>query len=247
VSDLRTLLHEAADAAPVTPAATAVDADLARGRRALARTRRVRWGAAPLGLVAAAAAGAVALGGWHPAAPPVTGPPRAAAPSAGAVTAPSASTSSTTPRTATSSTTSAPRIALVAYRGDQPAGYTIDRVPQGWEVQGVDRYSLVLAPAGFPDQDTNSFEGKIVVGRANPDEIAVERQHVRTVTVDGVRAKAFVFDDPDPEPAQGLLLPVGRGKYLIFQIPGTLHWDAATVADFAAGVHITDQARAAAG
>ena len=37
---------------------------------------------------------------------------------------------------------------LVAYTGEQPAGFTLDRVPDGWEVQGVNRFFLMLAPQG---------------------------------------------------------------------------------------------------
>ena len=254
MSDLTALLHRAADAVPVAPAATVVDADLARGRDALARSRRVRWTAAPIGIGAAAVAGLIF------AVPHLT----TAAPGAVAIGDAPTRSSSAAPRTLDAA------ISLVAYTGKQPAGYTVDRVPDGWAVQGVDPYSLVIAPIGTKDTDPSSFEGKITIGKANQDEIAVERPGPQTkLRVGDVTARLFTFPAPmgpqpgaradqqrahaspqspqDPEGTRGLLLPVGKGAYLIFQLPGTLHWDDATVADFAAGVHMNPGARAAAG
>jgi hypothetical protein len=237
--DLRTLLHEAADAGPLDPALACVDDDLARGRRALTR-RRLRRAVTPTGLLAAVAAGLLVVG------------PQLTAPSAPIVTPLGAATVGPS----TSGTVLTAGISLVAYAGNQPAGYTIDKVPQGWEIQNVDRYSLVIAPIGAKDQDPNSFEGKILIGKANPDEVAVQRDGVKLIKVGGVTARFFTFSDPVPQSpsgsgsdaaAQGLLLPTGKNAFLIFQLPGSLHWDAATVADFAAGVHMQPGAKAAAG
>jgi hypothetical protein len=240
VSDPRTLFRAAARAVPVTPAALVVDDDLARGRRALARRRLVRRTMAPTGLLAAgvAAAAVAVLAGQGTAGPSVpTGPVRAAP--SGTAGIPSASAEW------------GGAVELVAYRGSQPAGYTISKVPEGWEVQNVDPYSLVIAPVGTADRDANSFVGKILVGKANAAEIAVDRKQASSLTVGKATGTVFTFDGvptPDePDLARGLLLPTGRGAYLIFQFPGSLHWDDATIADFAAGVRMTGKARAAAG
>src|SRR2546423_295984 len=151
MSDLRTLLHEAADAGPLDPPSASVDDDLARGRRALTR-RRIRRAVTPTGLLAAVAAGLLVVG------------PQLTTPSA-PIVAPLRAAPVGPPAPAT--TVLPAGISLVAYAGSQPAGYTIDRVPQGWEIQNVDRYSLVIAPIGAKDQDPNSFEGKILIGKAN--------------------------------------------------------------------------------
>ncbi|MCM3923574.1 hypothetical protein ND748_18125 [Frankia sp. AiPs1] len=245
MSDLRTLLHEAADAAPVAPTLATVDGDLARGRRVLARNRRIRWTVVPTttGLVAALA-GALIAG------------PRLAADSPSTV-ASTVATAGPSSRGPVAGTDLSATISLVAYRGVQPVGYTIDKVPDGWQIQNVNRYSLVIARVGATDKDPTSFIGKILIGKANPDEVAVPRAHQTTIRVGGVAARLFTFPDPqDPAQSQppapdsgtrGLLLPAGRDSYLIFQIPGQLHWDAATVADFAAGVHMTASAQAALG
>src|SRR3954466_7929924 len=136
MSDLRTLLHEAADAGPIGPALASVDDDLARGRRALTR-RRLRRAVPPTGLLVAVAAGLLVVG------------PQLTAPSA-PIVAPLGAATVGPP----ASTTALPAgISLGPYAGRQPAGYTIDKVPQGWEIQNVDRYSLVIAPIGAKDQD----------------------------------------------------------------------------------------------
>jgi len=245
MSDLRTLLHEAANAVPVAAATATVDDDLARGRLALARGRRIRWTVVPTGLVAAAAAGLL-----------IVGPEFAAQPSPGVAVIGPSSGGPVNSGPVNSADLSA-KISLVGFTGTQPAGYTIDRVPEGWEIQNIDKYSLVIAPVDATDKDPNSFVGKILVGRANDGEVSVHRDQVREIAVGKVTARLFTFPEPqvpagsrpatDDKHTQGLLLPVGKGAYLIFQLPGRLHWDAATVAAFAAGVHMNPGAQAAAG
>ena len=117
--DLRNHLEEIAG--PVVPVATGqIDEDILRGRRAVTRRRSVQTvvGSA-FGVAALVAAFTVPSGGVG------AGPhgPTAAAPPA--VTVP---------------------VELVAYRGAQPKGFTIDKVPAGWFVQTDDNYGLVLAP-----------------------------------------------------------------------------------------------------
>jgi len=258
MSDLRTLLRDAAGSAPVAPAFRAVDADLRRGRRALV-ARRARWAAVPAGLLVVSATATVVPG--SPFAPRQRSDAARQAPSASAP-----APASVRPPSGTATAT-AVSIKLVGYTGTQPAGYTVDRVPDGWEIQAIDPYSLVIAPVGFKDADPTSFEGKIMVSKANEGEISVHRDGVRPLRVGGVTAKFFTFPGADPASERskraaqqaagrpvrddgttfGLLLPAGHGDWLIFQLPDTLHWDAATVAAFAAGVHLTSHAVAAAG
>jgi hypothetical protein len=245
MSDLRTLLRDAAHAAPVEPAATALDGDLTRGRRALA-ARRARWAAVPTGLVVVSAAAVLVPG--SPFAPQPRPTVAGGAPASSSASAPASVPSTPGP----AQTSIGASIHLVAYTGRQPAGYTIDKVPDGWEVQGINEYALVVAPVGFKDTNPDSFEGKITVSKANDDEVAVHRDGARPLRVGKATAKFFAFPEGDQvrgdhQRTLGLLLPVGKGNHLIFQIPGSLRWDAATVADFAAGVHMTGNAKAALG
>ena len=142
MTDLDTLLSQAAHS-PATPAPEAVvDADLARGRRALNHRRMRRTGTRSV-LAGALAIGAFAAysPGSHPAG---TAPRRAAG------CTPTRQASLTPPRPATGKAAAVPAgIKLVAYTGEQPKGYTVDSVPAGWELQGVNNFALVIAPVGY--------------------------------------------------------------------------------------------------
>jgi hypothetical protein len=131
MNDLNALLDRAAGpaSAPADP-----DADLTRGHRALARTRR-RRGA--LGLVGVAAAGIVGIG-----------VSRVVAPDGG-------------PTTATETHRGGGVSLLSQPFASGP--YTFDRAPQGWEVQGGYPQGVTMAPIGFPDQEPLSFTGKLVI------------------------------------------------------------------------------------
>ncbi|GAB3267226.1 hypothetical protein [Kineosporia babensis] len=219
--DLRDLMNEAV-ADITTTGQPAPELDLARARKA-ARTRRNRLAFVPAGL-AAAAAGVLAfsmLGG-----------------SSGEPAAPQATATSTA------------AIALVSYTGDQPVGFTIDRVPDGWEVQGLTVTSLVVAPVGAKNQDANEFEGKILISKANELEVSSDRSEARPLKVGDVEATRFTYDSewseeggsrPGPDASAGLLVPDGDG-FLLFQIPSELKWDDATMVAFAEGVHLTGDA-----
>jgi len=134
MNDLNTLLERAAG-----PAATPVDAhaDLARGHRALARTRRRR---AAAGLLGVAAAGVVGVGVVR-------------------------FTDSDGDIAADHTSTRHPKVTGISFLA-QPfvAGpYTFDQTPVGWEVQGAYPQGVTIAPVGFPDQEPLSFVGKLVI------------------------------------------------------------------------------------
>jgi hypothetical protein len=142
MTDLNSLLNTATGGhRPATT--TDIDADVARGRRAL-RNRRVSVlgrGAFALTLVAGVV---VAQNGGafdgSPAKDPV-------------ITAPS--------------------MAFVAYTGTQPAGFSVTTVPAGWRIQGVNEYSLVIVPPGndkpATDVQLSSFQGKLLVSLESLD------------------------------------------------------------------------------
>jgi hypothetical protein len=98
-----------------------------------------------------------------------------------------------------SATTNAPGTSsaatqLVAYTGAQPKGYTIDKVPNGWEIQSDDRYSLILAPKEALDQDPNSFAGKIGIMLQSKDQGAPQGKAVTVGDTKGVLVK-----EPEPD------------------------------------------------
>jgi hypothetical protein len=208
VSDLHDRLDQLAGP-PVAPALTTVTADLDRGRRAL-RKRRFGQVAGVSGVAAMAALGAVLAVG----AAGTTGPtPQAGRPPAGAVNADHA-------------------VNLVAYTGTQPRGFTLDVVPQGWEVQGVDQSGLTLAPIGIADRDPRSYVGKIGIflQKSLPD---VPKS---PVSVNG-RPAVLATMKGDSRPGT-LFIKQDSGLYLTIQVADILGWGSDRIVQFAGGVHV---------
>ncbi len=133
MNDLNVLLERAAG-----PATAPVDAhaDLTRGHRALARTRRRR---AAGGLLGVAAAGVVGVGVVR-------------------FTEPGGDVAADKPAHHQKS------IGISFLAQPFEAGpYTFDQTPEGWEVQGANPSGVTIAPVGFPDQEPLSFVGKLVI------------------------------------------------------------------------------------
>ncbi len=141
-------LHRQLDALAgpeVTPTMDDINSDLDRGRRALRKRRTVQKIAGSAFAVAALAAGLAITTNGAPA--------------------------GTTPTVAKDpGSVSAPATRLVAYKGSQPKGYTIDKVPDGWEIQADNTHALSLAPKDALDKDPQSFVGKIGITLQSKDQ-----------------------------------------------------------------------------
>ncbi len=134
MNDLNVLLDRAAG--PVTAPVDA-HADVTRGHRALARTRRRR---AAGGLLGVAAASVVGFGAFRMAQPDDTQPQQAVE----------------------TKTRDDGGISFLA-QPFEAGPYTFDQTPVGWEVQGAYPQGVTIAPVGFPDQEPASFVGKLVI------------------------------------------------------------------------------------
>ncbi|MFI5916727.1 hypothetical protein [Dactylosporangium sp. NPDC051541] len=208
-------LHDRLDrlAGPAAPPGPdAVEADVTRARAALRRHRFSRIGAAS-GVAALVLTAALVVPGLGRHDP--VGPPAGG----GAAT-----------------------VHLVAYAGSQPAGFTIDQVPQGWEVQGVDRDGLTLAPIGLADKDPNSFEGKITImaQRGVPDGVGKQ-----PVTVQG-RPAVLATMQGDSKPST-LFIKQDNGVYLVIQVWPSLGWSGTDIVSFGNGIHMEPGALTTAG
>jgi hypothetical protein len=228
MSDLHTLMHEAAGPVPATTAPALAEADVARGRRAWRRQRVARVGASSGLVLAAAAVGAFAIVSPNPA--PTTTP---AGPSSSAVASPSAPALNSAN--------------LVAYTGEQPVGYTLDRVPEGWEVSWSTRDGLTLAPQG-EDAGTDpaapgfvSLVNRIAVGQEGAVPTGVTKDEVE---VDGRPAVIahMLGADGTADGTLTLFLQQPSGAYLSIQVWRGIGWGNDQIAQFAAGVHITKDA-----
>lgn len=58
---------------------------------------------------------------------------------------------------------SAPAVRLIAYTGTQLAGFTVDRVPEGWRLSGSTQYALTINAQGDSNNDPDVFEDKLRV------------------------------------------------------------------------------------
>ena len=210
--DLHDRFAQIAQPSP-TPSPEQADLDLARGRRALRRRHAMRGAGASVFAVAALAA-AVAYG--------------TNAGSGGPATTPEAkdTTAATSPQTVATQ--------LVAYKGEQPKGFTIDKVPAGWEVQGVNAAALTIAPKGLADKNPDSFVGKIAIMLQSADDHSTPTG--TSIQVDG---KPGVINTPeDPGNTKNLWVKEPTGVWLQVQIWDASGWSNAAIVEFGAGIHV---------
>jgi hypothetical protein len=239
--DLRNHLDEIA--VPVSPpTAEQVEADVARGRRALRRRRAGQTiAASAFGVAALVAAFTVTTAGTG------AGPHGPVADRPATVTA----------------------ARLVAYQGAQPKGFTVDKVPDGWFVQSDENYSLLLAPDraknGGPDvnpskaplYDPRSYVDKITIMLASKDQHGPPRAGtpVRVGDRNGTLLKSLqgmTPDGPVPPAAGGdtgweLWVKQPSGVYLIVQYWQGLGLSQHQMVELGAGVHVHKDAEQAAG
>ncbi|AEV82740.1 hypothetical protein ACWT_1721 [Actinoplanes sp. SE50] len=233
---MTTLRDQLADLAgsPGAPTTVQAEADLARGRAAL-RRRRILQSAAGSALVVAVAAAAVGFGS-------AGGPSGAGTPLAGGTTA-----------AATSAPAGTAAFDLVSYTGKQPAGFSVDRVPAGWEVQGVTESSLTLAPVGakphnsavpqgdVADSDPNSYVGKVAVMLQSVDEHGAMPGKPEKVSVGG--REGFFAKRSDAGDGITLFVKQPNGINLEVQVWDGIHWSRDQIVAFTAGIHVNPNAK----
>ncbi|WIM98215.1 hypothetical protein ACTOB_001803 [Actinoplanes oblitus] len=233
---MTTLRDQLADLAgsPGEPTTVQADADLARGRAAL-RRRRVLQSAAGSALVVAVAAATVGL--------TTAGRPTGTAPQAGGTTV-----------AATTATAGTAAFDLVSYTGKQPAGFSVDKVPAGWEVQGVTEGFMTLAPVGakphnsavpqgdVADSDAASFVGKVAVMLQSVDEHGEMPGKPERVTV-GDRTGFFVKRPGTTGDGVTLFVKQPNGINLEIQVWDGIGWTHDQIVAFAAGVHVNPNAK----
>jgi hypothetical protein len=231
MSDINNLFSGIATAADTEPSTETVEADLARGRLALARVHRqrtIRRSMAATTTVAAAAVVVVVatqLGGSGATHPAVSGGTH--------VTVPTAPSHHVIKVKGAHSTK---RIKLVAYNGKQLQGFTVDKVPAGWFLSTSTQYALLIDPQGDKDNDPDAFEGKLAVltqstdvhGLPNGTPVTVNGQ-AGVVTDQGKYGLSLTYNDP-------------AGFGVVIQAPPTLNWTDDDLVSFAEGVHVTSDA-----
>jgi hypothetical protein len=217
--------------------------DLARGRRHV-RRRRTSLAVAGAATLLVGALVPVALGGQSGSSP---GSP-----------APAAGTRAS--------------IALVSYTGQQPRGYSVAWIPQGWTIQGGDLSYLVIAPpskivaqqaAGVKDTRTSERElAQRRGGQQSGAQKTAEQLAADPTYLDGKLAVFSASASEDhtsgtrisvngrpgylrtQEKTQILSYQSATGGWVDIQAPTLLGWDSAELAKFAAGVTVSQKAAA---
>lgn len=205
----------AGSAAEPTPETVA--ADLARGRRAL-RRRRATQAAAGSAFTVAAVAAAFAFATAGPAAPPAV-EAKATTPAAAPVT-----------------------FQLVDYRGKQAETFTVDKVPAGWEVQGVTAASLTVARPGIADQNPDSYVNKVGVFLQSRDEHGKLPGPATRVTV-GDKEGFFVQRPGTDGDGVTLFIKQPNGVNLEIQVWDGVGWTRDQIVAFAEGVRVSPDAQ----
>lgn len=224
VEDVLRSLSYTVDAGPAHPEVVA--GDLARGQHAANRRRCQRFVFAGTFVTVAAAAvlGIGQVGG------PTIGPDTVAS-------APQA------PETVSQ----ANRLKLVAYTGDQPAGFKVSTIPDGWQVFSSDRSSFLLAP---PGADTSAGAGEPVSVK---NKIAVSLQGLSTFPKESSVRKVDINGKPGElgHPLETLdklsdtwwlFFPGDTGSNVQVQVPTSVGLSEDQIVAFAEGITVTDKA-----
>jgi len=224
--DIERLLDQTARSAEATPSPEVVEADVRRARSALLQRRRRRavWtSVASTVAVAAVIGAAVVIGADRDAGTPTAQP------------------------NATQSQGQAPGddgVDLVTYNGEQPPGFIVNLVPEGWYIQKPDHgaYSLAIARDG----DTSSpdaFVGKLVVGLLSSD--ASVPTHGEPVDINGREGVI----SPSDGGVTTLTFPYQDGRYVQIQAwsMADLGWSNDQLVRFAEGITVTSSAQAGVG
>jgi hypothetical protein len=227
-------LFEAVAPAAREPSPETVDADLARGRRALVRVHRRRL--VRRSLVTTMSLAVVAVG--------VTATMQQHGPDAthhGVVAAKAPVTHPATHAAKRPVVPAAHAVRLVAYTGSQLAGFTVDRVPDGWHLSTSTQSALNINRHGDTNNDPDVFEGKLTVllqsqdvhGLPNGTAVTVAGQP-GVVTDQGRYGESLTYKDTS-------------GHTVVVQAPQALAWSDSQVVEFAEGVHVTGNAVAGRG
>lgn len=225
VMDILRNLPQAAASADVPADQAVVAADVARGRRAVSRRRQKRIGFAAAA-AAAVAAFAVGAGQFGTA---VDNKPTAAGSSGVPAAGPQ----------------------LVAYTGEQPAGFKVRTVPQGWTVISSNEFEFVVAPpgketGGGPSAGPSTgpapvmYDDRIAVFMLGDSPVPKDSQSEK-VDINGKEGRLGSFPKSRTSPdARWLMFPSDKGAVMV-QVPDSTGLSNDQIVSFAEGITVTDE------
>lgn len=147
---------------------------------------------------------------------------------------------------------------LVAYTGEQPVGFKVSTVPDGWRVVSSDESAFVVEPAGRAPVDAGSpsaaaaaqdagvasgavsYEGRIVVSLQGESHFP-EESAVREVEVGGRTGRlGHPLEAPGKlSDTRWLFFPDVTGRNVNVQVPGNVGLSEEQIVDFAEGITVT--------
>lgn len=222
LSELR--VADASGAEPVDPAV--VEADVARGRRALVGRRRRLVGS---GVVAVAATAVMAV----------------TVPMGGQ----SGSGTQAAAQPASAGQQSSVRVELASYHGAQPAGFEVRTVPQGWKVVSSTPYAFLAVPPGTATSTIvargaqGGFDRGIAVTLTGDAQFPANEQPEK-VNVQGRTGELGATQDKQ---AMWLTWSDAAGHRLQVQVPDKLGLTKQQIVTFANGVTAIGKATAGKG
>lgn len=139
------------------------------------------------------------------------------------------------PRTTVAPAAQSSGVALVPFdSGATPKPVSASLVPEGWTVSGSSGGTALVISRPGVTSSPDDFRGKLVAMLAGDSTPAPD---ARPVTVGGREGTISVEGSTTI-----LLFPLPDGRTAEVQAPRSLHWDAATLAQFAEGLAISKDA-----
>jgi hypothetical protein len=232
MTDITDLFAAIAPAAE-EPSPETVEADIARGHRALVRARRRRLVSRSLATTMSLAVVAVGVTATKHHGTDATRHGVAAAKSPVTHAATHAAKRPVVP--------AIHAVRLVAYTGSQLAGFTVDRVPAGWHLSTSTQYALNINRQSDTNNNPDVFEGKLTVLLQSQDAHGLPGG--TAVTVDG---EPGVVTDQGRY-GESLTYTDTSGHTVVVQAPKDLAWSDSQIVQFAEGVRVTGDALAGRG
>jgi hypothetical protein len=140
------------------------------------------------------------------------------------------------------------RLELVAYTGDQPAGFKVSTVPDGWRVVSSDQSSFVVAPPGVDISAPGAGEAVSVRDQITVSLQALssfpEKSPVREVDINGKDGRlGHPLETLDKlSDTRWLVFPGDTGSNVQVQVPASVELSDDQIVAFAEGITVTDQA-----
>ncbi|MDY7088193.1 MAG: hypothetical protein SYR96_24185 [Actinomycetota bacterium] len=144
--------------------------------------------------------------------------------------------------------TSPDQLSLVSYTGQQPVGFQVSTVPEGWKVVSSDPSAFVVEPPGRGGEPGDpgaplSLDGRISVTLQGLSKLPAESP-VTKVDVNGREGRLGhpLESEGKLSATRWLFFPDASGRQVQVRVPESVKLSDAQVVDFAEGITVTGDA-----